>query len=59
MDKLNDYGHIAKEYAEKFIDYLPTLLGAIALLLIGLWVIKIIVKYIEKNIPEKRLRSHP
>ncbi|APU68714.1 MAG: mechanosensitive ion channel family protein [Bacteroidota bacterium] len=53
MDKLNDYGHIAKEYAEKFIDYLPTLLGAIALLLIGLWVIKIIVKYIEKIFQKK------
>ncbi len=53
MDKLNDYGHIAKEYAEKFIDYLPTLLGAIALLLVGLWVIKLIVKYIEKIFQKK------
>ncbi|SHG12456.1 small conductance mechanosensitive channel [Salegentibacter echinorum] len=53
MDKLNDFGSIAKEYVSKFIDYLPTLIGAIALLFIGLWVIKIIVKYIGKLFERK------
>ncbi|MCP9198645.1 mechanosensitive ion channel family protein [Gramella sp. GC03-9] len=53
MDKLNNWGEIAKEYAEKFIDYLPTLLGALALLLIGLWVIKIIVGYLRKVFEKK------
>ncbi|WP_037317429.1 mechanosensitive ion channel family protein [Salegentibacter sp. Hel_I_6] len=53
MDKLNDWGAIAKEYAEKFIDYLPTLLGALALLFIGLWVIGLIVKYVEKLFKKK------
>ncbi len=24
MDELNDFGEIAREYANKFIDYLPT-----------------------------------
>ncbi len=53
MDKLNDWGAIAKEYAEKFIDYLPTLIGAIVLLIVGLWVIGIIVKYVDKLFKKK------
>lgn len=53
MDKLNDWGEIAREYADKFIDYLPTLLGALALLFIGLWVIGIIVKYVDKLFQKK------
>ncbi|MBZ9729536.1 mechanosensitive ion channel [Salegentibacter sp. JZCK2] len=53
MDKINDWGAIAREYAEKFIDYLPTLLGALALLFIGLWIIGIIVKYIGKLFQKK------
>ncbi len=53
MDKLNDWGGIAKEYVEKLIDYLPTLLGALALLIIGLWVIGLIVKYLDKLFKKK------
>lgn len=53
MEKLNNYGEIAREYAEKFIDYLPTLLGAIVLLLVGLWVIKLIVGYLRKLFEKK------
>jgi len=53
MEKLNNYGEIAKEYANKFIDYLPTLIGAIVLLLVGLWVIKLIVKYLTRLFEKK------
>jgi small conductance mechanosensitive channel len=53
MDQLNDWGDIAKEYANKLIDYLPTLIGALALLFIGLWVIKLIVKYVGKLFEKK------
>ena len=53
MNNLNDYGDIAKEYANKFIDYLPTLVGAILLLFIGLWVIKLIIKYLKKLFEKK------
>ena len=53
MDKINDWGLIAREYANKFIDYLPTLLGALALLIIGLWVISLIVKYVDKLFQRK------
>ena len=53
MEQLKDWGDIAKEYAEKFIDYLPTLIGALVLLVIGLWVIGLIVKYVEKLFKKK------
>ena len=53
MEKLSDWGAIAKEYANKFIDYLPTLLGALALLIVGLWVIKLIKKYVQKLFDRK------
>ena len=53
MDKLNNYGEIAREYANKFIDYLPTLIGALALLFIGLWIIKLIIKYLKKLFDKK------
>ncbi|TBW30179.1 mechanosensitive ion channel family protein [Gramella sp. KN1008] len=53
MEKLNNWGAIAKEYAEKFIDYLPTLIGAIVLLVVGLWVIKLIVNYLKRLFERK------
>lgn len=53
MEKLNDWGAIAREYANQFIDYLPTLIGAIVLLLVGLWVIKLIVKYLKRLFEKK------
>lgn len=53
MEKLNDWGAIAKEYANKFIDYLPTLIGALVLLVVGLWIIKLIVKYLKRLFDKK------
>jgi len=53
MDKLNDWEVYAKDYTTKFIDYLPTLLGAIAILVIGWWVIKLIVGYTGKLFQKK------
>ncbi len=53
MNEINDFGDIAKEYAGKFLDYLPTLIGALLLLFIGLWVIKLIVKYLQKLFEKK------
>lgn len=48
MEKLKDWGDILKEYADQLIDYLPTLFGALLLLVVGLWIIKLIVKYVER-----------
>ncbi|MDX1542557.1 MAG: mechanosensitive ion channel family protein [Christiangramia sp.] len=53
MEKLDNWGVIAKEYANKFIDYLPTLIGAIILLIVGLWIIKMIVKYLQRLFEKK------
>ena len=53
MEKLNNWGEIAKEYSAKFIDYLPTLIGAIVLLIVGLWVVKLIIKYLRKLFERK------
>ncbi len=53
MEKLNSWGDIAKEYGSKIIDYLPTLVGAIVLLIVGLWVVKLIVKYLKKLFERK------
>ncbi|MDR5589400.1 mechanosensitive ion channel family protein [Christiangramia sp. SM2212] len=53
MEKLDSWGDIVKEYGAKFIDYLPTLIGAIVLLFVGLWIIKLIVKYLKKLFEKK------
>ncbi|WP_372917867.1 mechanosensitive ion channel family protein [Salegentibacter sp.] len=53
MNEINDWQDVAQEYAKKFIDYLPNLLGALALLVIGLWVISLIVKYVDKLFQRK------
>ena len=53
MDKINDWNVYAKEYTEKFIDFLPNLLAAILMLVVGLWVIKIVVRYMRKIFTKK------
>jgi len=53
MDKLNDWQTYAEEYGEKLIDFLPTLIGAIVMLIVGLWVIKIINRFVRKFFDKK------
>lgn len=53
MASVKDWGEIAQVYLNKLIEYLPTLIGAIALLVIGLWVIKFLIKYVEKMFKKK------
>lgn len=48
MDKLNDWEVWAGEYTEKFMDFLPSLITAILLLVFGLWIIKFAVGYLRK-----------
>ncbi len=50
LDNWEEYG---KEYADKFIDFLPSLLYALFLLIFGLWVIKILVGYIRRFFDKK------
>ena len=48
MEELKDFQHYLNDFAERFIDYIPDLLGAILLLVVGWWIIKIFLKYLKK-----------
>jgi small conductance mechanosensitive channel len=53
MEKLNEIRDYAVYYAEQFIAYLPTLLGALAILVIGWFVIKLIIKWLTRFFDKK------
>ncbi|MCM8568814.1 mechanosensitive ion channel [Gramella jeungdoensis] len=53
MDIFNNWEAILEKYGEKLIAFLPNLITAILLLLVGLWVIKIIVKYVKRFFDKK------
>jgi small conductance mechanosensitive channel len=53
MEYLDNWEAYATEYTDKFIDFLPSLLYAIFLLVFGLWLINILVKYIRKYFDKK------
>ncbi|MDT0293474.1 mechanosensitive ion channel family protein [Mesonia ostreae] len=48
MDKLNNVEYYAKEYGQKLIDFLPNLVAAIAIFVIGWWLAKLVVRYVAK-----------
>ncbi len=48
MEVFNNWEEIAKEYSDKFIDFLPSLLFAGFILVVGLWIINMIVGYIRR-----------
>jgi len=48
MEKFQDLDIYIEEYGQKLIDFLPSLIGSIIMLLIGLWIIKIINRFIKK-----------
>lgn len=53
MDIFNNWESILEKYGEKLIAFLPNLITAILLLIIGLWLIKIIVNYVKKFFDKK------
>lgn len=48
MDEIRTIEGYAAEYLEQFIAFLPTLIGAILLLILGWWFIKLILNYVRK-----------
>lgn len=48
MDQIKDWQVYATQYGEKLIDFFPSLLSAILILVVGWWTIKIIVGYTGK-----------
>ncbi len=53
MEKFQDFDIYLEKYGQKLIDFLPSLIGAILMLLIGLWLIKIINRIIRKFFDKK------
>ncbi len=50
---INEIESYVNKFGEKIIDFLPSLLGAILLLIVGLWVIKIINRLVKKFFDKK------
>jgi len=53
MDKLDNIEDYAKVYGQKLIDFLPNLVAAIAIFIIGWWIAKLIVRYVGKFFKKK------
>jgi small conductance mechanosensitive channel len=48
MEEITNLKAVSKEYLEKFIAFLPDLVGALLWLFIGWWLIKIVIGYLKK-----------
>ncbi|MBK5212111.1 MAG: mechanosensitive ion channel [Flavobacteriaceae bacterium] len=48
MEKLQDFNIYFERYGQKLIDFLPSLIGSLLMLLIGLWLIKLINRFVKK-----------
>lgn len=53
MEQLNNWETYAKEYTERFIDFLPSLLAAFLILIFGIWIITILASYVRKVFRKK------
>ncbi|QED38067.1 mechanosensitive ion channel [Antarcticibacterium arcticum] len=53
MQYFDDWSTYAKEFTDKLVDYLPSFLSAIFLLLFGLWFIKIFTGQVRRIIHKK------
>ncbi len=53
MDKLNDFSELAQEYAKKLFLFLPNIIAAILILIIGFWIAKRVVKLMQNALDKK------
>lgn len=53
MEKFKNLDTYIEEYGQKLIDFLPQLIGAILILFIGLWVVKLINKLVKRFFDKK------
>ncbi len=53
MEKFQDLDIYLEKYGQKLIDFLPNVIGALLMLFIGLWLIKIINRFIKKFFDKK------
>ena len=48
LEKIKNYDEIIAKYFDKFLGYLPNILIAIVLLVVGLWVIRVLTGWLRK-----------
>ncbi len=48
MEKFRNYDVYIEKYGQKLIDFLPSVIGAAIMLFVGLWLIKIVNRFIKK-----------
>ncbi|MDN3723397.1 mechanosensitive ion channel [Aequorivita sp. SDUM287046] len=53
MEKFKDWDIYIEEYGKKLIDFLPNLIGAALMLLVGFWLIKLLNSFINKFFDRK------
>lgn len=53
MSEIDNLQNITEHYTERFIAFLPEILGALLWLFVGWWIIKFIVKYTKKLFDNK------
>lgn len=53
MDKFKDLDIYIEKYGQKLIDFLPNVIGAVLMLFIGLWLIKILNGFIKRFFDKK------
>jgi small conductance mechanosensitive channel len=53
MEKFNDWDIYLEKYGQKIIDFLPSVIGAVLMLLIGWWLIKMINRYTRRFFDKK------
>lgn len=53
MEKLNDLDIYIEEYGKKLIDFIPSVIGAAIMLLVGIWIIKVVNSVIKKFFDKK------
>ena len=55
FEKLSNVDFYSTKYGQKFIDYLPDIIGAIIILVVGWWIIKLIIRLVKKVFLAKEL----
>ncbi len=53
MDKFKDLDIYIEKYGQKLIDFLPNVIGAVLMLFIGLWLVKILNGFIKRFFDKK------
>ena len=53
MEEIDNIKNITEEYLERFILFLPDILGALIWLVVGWWIIKLLIRYMKRFFDRK------